>query len=185
MEQQVKKGSVKALGVSNFNAEQLQRLYENSEIKPEVLQVEMHAYLQQKELREACKMLNVAVTAYSPLGSPGADHHFNSKYKYSLEDFPDILGHPVVKEIAQKYNKTPGQILLRHLVQQGAIVIPKSGNPERIKQNISLFDFELSNEDLEKLDALDKGDDGRIFHFLFFKGVENHPEYPFKKNIEQ
>lgn len=185
MEQQVKKGSVKALGVSNFNAEQLQRLYENSEIKPEVLQVEMHAYLQQKELREACKMLNVAVTAYSPLGSPGADHHFNSKYKYSLEDFPDILGHPVVKEIAQKYNKTPGQILLRHLVQQGAIVIPKSGNPERIKQNISLFDFELSNEDLDKLDALDKGDDGRIFHFLFFKGVENHPEYPFKKNIEQ
>lgn len=83
MEEQVKKGSVKAIGVSNFNSEQLQRLYENSEIKPDVLQVEMHAYLQQKELKGVCDQLNIALTAYSPLGSPGANTHFSSKYNYS------------------------------------------------------------------------------------------------------
>lgn len=98
-----------------------------------------------------------------------------------MQDFPDILGHPLVTEIARKYSKTPGQILLRHLVQKDITVIPKSGNPKRIKDNISIFDFELSQEDVEKLDSLDKGEEGRIFDFMFFKGVENHPEYPFTK----
>lgn len=83
-------------------------------------------------------------------------------------------------ELSEKYQKSPGQILLKHLVQQNIIVIPKSGNPERIKANIDLFDFELNEDDLEKLNDLDKGEDGRIFDFKFFKGVENHPEYPFK-----
>lgn len=180
MEEQVRKGRVKAIGVSNFNAMQLRRLYENADIKPDVLQVELHAYLQQKELRKVCEELNVAVTAYSPLGSPGANVHFSSKYNYLLNDFPDILGHPDVKELADKYKKTPGQILLKHLIQQNVIVIPKSGNCQRIKSNINLFDFELSPEDLVKLDALDQGEKGRIFNFLFFKGVETHPHYPFK-----
>lgn len=98
----------------------------------------------------------------------------------SLNDFPDILGNPLVKELAVKYNKNPGQILLKHLIQQDVLVIPKSGNPERIRSNIDLFDFELSEEDLEKLNALDRGEKGRIFDFLFFKGVEKHPHYPFK-----
>ncbi|KAL1501164.1 hypothetical protein ABEB36_006545 [Hypothenemus hampei] len=181
MEEQVRKGVVKSIGVSNFNSEQLQRLYENACIKPDVLQVELHAYLQQKELRDLCKKLNIAVTAYSPLGSPGANKHFSSKYDYELEDFPDILGHPEVKSLAEKYGKSPGQILLRHLVQQDVIVIPKSGNEQRIRDNINLFDFELTPEDMEKLDTLDRGERGRIFHFLFFKGVENHPYYPFNK----
>ncbi|KAH1006447.1 1,5-anhydro-D-fructose reductase isoform X1 [Dendroctonus ponderosae] len=180
MEEQVRMGRIKAIGVSNFNAEQLERLYDNADIKPDVLQVEMHAYLQQRELRAVCQRLHVAVTAYSPLGSPGANTHFSSKYQYSLDDFPDILGHPTVREVAQKYEKTPGQILLKHLIQEGVIVIPKSGNPERIKSNISLFDFELALQDVEQLDQLDRGENGRIFNFLFFKGVENHPYYPFK-----
>ncbi|KAJ8923970.1 hypothetical protein NQ315_006746 [Exocentrus adspersus] len=183
LEQQVKDGLTKDIGLSNFNCEQIQRVYNNAEIKPAVVQVELHAYLQQKELRETCKKLNIAITAYSPLGSPGANNHFNAKYNYSLDDFPDILGHPTVKELAEKYQKTPGQILLRHLVQQDIIVIPKSGNPERIKTNIDIFNFDLSEEDIRKLDALDKDEEGRIFDFLFFKGVENHPEYPFKKSI--
>lgn len=101
---------------------------------------------------------------------------------YSLDDFPDILNHPIVKEIANEHNKSPGQILLRHLIEKEVIVIPKSSNPNRIKQNISLFDFELSEKNVAALDKLDKGDEGRIFDFLFFKGVENHPNYPFKKN---
>ncbi|KAF7284926.1 hypothetical protein GWI33_017405 [Rhynchophorus ferrugineus] len=181
MEEQVNKGLVKALGVSNFNGEQLQRLYDNSVIKPAVLQVELHAYMQQKDLRALCKKLGVAVTAYSPLGSPEAHKHFRTKYNYTMENFPNILGHPIVNEIAQKYHKNAGQILLKHLIQNDVIVIPKSGNPVRIKSNIDLFNFELSEEDMTRLNDLDQGEDGRIFSFLFFKGVENHPEYPFRK----
>lgn len=103
---------------------------------------------------------------------------------FSLDDFPDILGHPTVTELAEKYKKMPGQVLLRHLIQQDIIVIPKSGNPNRIKANIEIFDFQLSDEDIMKLDALDRGENGRIFNFLFFKGVEKHPEYPFKVSIQ-
>ncbi|VEN64780.1 unnamed protein product [Callosobruchus maculatus] len=184
LEGQVKNGLTKAIGLSNFNSEQVQRIHKAAEIKPVVNQVELHAYLQQKELREACKILDVAVTAFSPLGSPGANTHFQNKYNYSLNDFPDILGHPVVKELSEKYKKLPAQILLKHLIQQDVIVIPKSSNPERIKANIDLFDFELSPDDLEKLNALDKNEDGRIFDFMFFKGVEKHPEYPFKARLK-
>lgn len=102
---------------------------------------------------------------------------------FSLDNFPDILGHPTVKEIAAKHKKTEGQVLLRHLTQQDIAVIPKSSNPERIKQNIEIFDFILSDEDLEKLNALDRGEDGRIFDFIFFKGAEKHPHYPFKNRL--
>lgn len=99
---------------------------------------------------------------------------------FRVPDFPDILNHPLVLELAEKYHKTPGQILLRHFVQQDVIVIPKSGNPDRIRANIELFDFQLANEDMTKINNLDKGENGRIFDFKFFRGVENHPEYPFK-----
>lgn len=83
MEEQVRKGRTKAIGLSNFNAEQVQEIYKNAEIKPAVLQVELHAYLQQKELCQVCEKLNIAVTAFSPLGSPGANTHFTTKYNYS------------------------------------------------------------------------------------------------------
>lgn len=98
-------------------------------------------------------------------------------------NFPDILGHPIVKELAEKHKKPEGQILLRHLIQQNVSVIPKSSNPQRIKQNIDIFDFVLSDEDLEKLNALDRGEEGRIFDFFFFKGAEKHPQYPFKQRL--
>lgn len=79
----MKLGLVKNIGLSNFNSQQIQQVYDNSTIKPSVLQVELHAYLQQKELRNFCDKLNIAVTAYSPLGSPGAKNHFKNKYNYS------------------------------------------------------------------------------------------------------
>lgn len=82
MEQQVKEGRTRAIGLSNFNAEQVQRIYDSAEIKPAVLQVELHAYLQQKTLRTLCRNLNIEVTAYAPLGSPGANNHFTAKYNY-------------------------------------------------------------------------------------------------------
>lgn len=82
MEDQVKKGSVKSIGLSNFNQDQITKIYESAEIKPSVLQVEMHAYLQQNDLVEFCKNLNIAMTAYAPLGSPAAYNHFLTKYHY-------------------------------------------------------------------------------------------------------
>lgn len=180
MEKQVQEGRTKAIGLSNFNSEQVQRIYKSATIKPAVLQVELHAYMQQQTLRKVGRDLNIAITAYSPLGSPDAKNHFREKYNYVVDDYPDILGHPDVIKIAEKYNKSPGQVLLRHLVQQDIIVIPKSKNPDRIKSNIDIFNFELDKEDMDKLNKLDKGAKGRLFDFRFFKGVEDHPEYPFK-----
>lgn len=83
----------------------------------------------------------------------------------------------------KKYNKTAAQILLHFLIQQDVIVIPKSSNSKRIQENLDIFDFDLDPDDMTKLESLDKGEQGRIFNFFFFKGVENHPEYPFDKNI--
>ncbi|XP_047112438.1 1,5-anhydro-D-fructose reductase-like [Schistocerca piceifrons] len=180
MEEQVDAGKTKAIGISNFNISQMERLIVNSRIHPANLQVEMHAYLQQKELRIFCETNGIVVTAYSPLGSPGAKQHWQKKYNYSPENFPDLLGHPAVQQIADAHDRTPAQILLRHLVQQHIVVIPKSTSPERIKQNFKIFDFELTPEEMEILNNLDHGEQGRILDFGFFKGVENHPEYPFK-----
>lgn len=83
MEEQVDKGLTKAIGLSNFNGEQIQRIFNAARIKPSVLQIELHAYLQQNDVRTLCKKLDIAVTAYASLGSPGANNHFNSKYNYS------------------------------------------------------------------------------------------------------
>lgn len=100
------------------------------------------------------------------------------------DDFPDILGHPIIKVLTKKYKKTPAQLLLHFLTQQDIIVIPKSSNPTRIQENLNIFDFDLEAEDMEKLQNLDRGEQGRIFNFFFFKGVESHPEYPFEKQLD-
>ena len=83
-------------------------------------------------------------------------------------ELPDILANPVVAAVAEKHGKAKAQVLLRHLVQKGFAVIPKSTNPDRIRQNIEIFDFELDERDMEKLNGLDRGPDARI---LNFKGV--------------
>ncbi|XP_044760454.1 aldo-keto reductase family 1 member A1-like isoform X2 [Coccinella septempunctata] len=183
METQVEEGRVRSIGLSNFNIAQIEKICLSCKIKPAVLQIEHHAYLQQPELIDRCKQLGVTVTAYSPLGSPGANQHFSTKYNYKLEEFPDILGHPIAKKLSEKYAKTPGQILLRHIVQKGIVVIPKSLNPKRIKDNIDIFNFELIEDDMQLMNKLDKGEKGRIFDFLFFKGVEKHPDYPFRQRL--
>lgn len=83
---------------------------------------------------------------------------------------PNVLNIPEVVAIAKKYNKTPAQILLRHIVQKGIVAIPKSVNPDRVRQNIDVFDFALDESEIEELDSLDKGEDGRFFDFTAFKG---------------
>lgn len=102
-----------------------------------------------------------------------------------MEDFPNILENPTVTTLAEKYKKSSGQILLRHLIQRDIVVIPKSTNPLRIAQNIDVFDFVLDEIDMGQINNLDKGECGRIFDFLFFKGVENHNEYPFPLKVNE
>nr|XP_012150300.1 PREDICTED: alcohol dehydrogenase [NADP(+)]-like isoform X3 [Megachile rotundata] len=184
MEEQVRKGRARSIGLSNFNEKQILNVWENAQIKPSNLQVELHAYLQQNSLRKLCQMHNIIVTAYSPLASPGAKKHFKTKYNHNVEDFPDLLGHPIVQKISTEHKRSPAQILLRFLLQLGVVVIPKSSSPERIKANIDLFDFTLNKEEMELLKTLDKDHYGRIFNFLFFKGVEKHPHYPFKDELQ-
>ncbi|XP_025833486.1 alcohol dehydrogenase [NADP(+)] [Agrilus planipennis] len=168
MEAQVDAGLAKAIGLSNFNIKQIQRILDNARIPPCNLQVELHAFFQQNELYNFCKKNNIVMTAYSPLGSPGIGK-FMSQFGQQVEA-PNILGDPVVKRIAKKHNKKESQVLLRHIIQKGIAAIPKSTNPERLKQNIDIFDFELDNEDMKALNALDKGPAARIVDFYAFKG---------------
>nr|CAD7415312.1 unnamed protein product [Timema poppensis] len=164
MEEEVTKGRTKAIGLSNFNEKQIERVLKGAVLPPVNLQVELHIYFQQRPLVEFCKNHDITVCAYSPLGSRGTAGLLSSK------ELPDLMDNPVVKEIAERLSRTPAQVLLRHTVQRGIAVIPKSTNKERIRQNFKVLDFTLSDEDVSKLDALDQGPVGRIVDFSFFKG---------------
>ncbi|XP_013171144.1 PREDICTED: alcohol dehydrogenase [NADP(+)]-like isoform X2 [Papilio xuthus] len=135
MEQCQKEGLIRNLGLSNFNQAQITKIMKYATLKPQVLQVELHAYFQQLELRKFCADNDIVVTAYAPLGSPGAKDHFVNKYNYNPDAFPDLLGHPEVKEIATRHGKTPAQVLLNFLVNQKVVVIPKSTSEKRLKIN--------------------------------------------------
>ncbi|CAI4232225.1 unnamed protein product [Auanema sp. JU1783] len=142
-------GKVRNIGISNFNHKQILRVIENSKEKPQVLQVEIHPYLQQKKLRQFCKEHGIEVTAYSSLGNPGSA-------LFRKEGDPNILVDPVVEKIAKAHNKSTAQVALRWAVQQGIHVIPKSVTPERIIQNSQLFDFTLTADEMAEMDSLDR-----------------------------
>ena len=127
----------------------------------------MYAYNQQKAIRDLCKNYNITVTGYSTLGSPGTAV---SKKTSVISNLPKLLEHPVIKKIAEDHNKTPAQILLRHSIQNDIVIIPKSTKPERIKSNIEIFDFSLTENEMKKINDLDKGEQGRMFTNLNLKG---------------
>lgn len=138
LEHLYKEGKVRAIGVSNFHIHHLEDLMKDAEIKPMVNQVELHPRLAQKELREYCEKHGIQMEAWSPL--------MQGK----------LLDNEVLVEIGEKYGKTPAQVILRWDLQSGIITIPKSIKRERIIQNASIFDFELSKEDMDRIDALNK-----------------------------
>lgn len=144
----VAKGLVKALGLSNFNSRQIDDVLSVASVRPAVLQVECHPYLAQNELIAHCHARGLEVTAYSPLGS--------SDRAWRHPDEPVLLEEPVVLALAEKHGRSPAQILLRWQVQRKVICIPKSINPSRILQNIQVFDFTFSPEEMKQLDALNK-----------------------------
>uniref|UniRef100_A0A914RTZ0 NADP-dependent oxidoreductase domain-containing protein n=1 Tax=Parascaris equorum TaxID=6256 RepID=A0A914RTZ0_PAREQ len=126
-----KKGLARAIGLSNFNVEQLQQIYHAAKVKPHNLQIEVHVHFPQRELHTLCTSLNISVTAYAPLGCPS---------KRGTGDWPQevAIDDPIVVRLAEKYGKTPAQILLRHLIQRQIIVIPKSTNRERLRENFNV-----------------------------------------------
>merc|ERR1712071_722061 len=155
MEEQVDAGRCKAIGLSNFNSVQIERIVQSARIKPANLQIELHAYLQQHSLRDLCMKHDISVCAYAPLGSKGRTD-FNIKPNVQAPVVPLVLEDPLVLKIAQAHAKTPAQILLRHLVQQNVIVVPKSVSQNRIKENLNIFDFVLTDREMNQLNKLDR-----------------------------
>ncbi|KAK6746296.1 hypothetical protein RB195_012419 [Necator americanus] len=168
LEEYVKQGKIRSIGISNFNHKQIDRVIGSAVIKPAVLQIECHPYLQQKKLRAYCKDKGIAVTAYSPLGNPG------SAFFRKAGD-PNILTDPVVKKIASAHGKTPAQIVLRWEIQQDIIVIPKSCSEARIKENAAIFDFNLTDAEMKEIDGIDRG-----WRLIDLTSTESdHPHFPF------
>lgn len=139
MEKIYLEGKVRAIGVSNFNIEHLKYVMNNCEVIPMVNQVEFHPELIQHELINFCKNNKIQMEAWSPLMRGR------------------VLQIPLFKNLSEKYNKTISQIVLRWDLQMGFVTIPKSTNPERIKENTGIFDFELSNEDMLEIEKLNAG----------------------------
>jgi len=169
LEECVKQGLVKSIGLSNFNSQQIERILSSSTIKPAILQVECHPYLNQKKLLDFCKSKGITVTAYSPLGSPDRP--------WAKPDDPKLLDDPKLVELSKKLKKSPAQIILRWQGQRGVIVIPKTVNKTRLIENIDIFDFELTQQDIDYIDSMNCG--GRA---CVLEWVKDHQHYPF--NIE-
>ncbi|KRG12335.1 glyoxal reductase [Virgibacillus soli] len=141
LEKLYKDGKAKAIGVCNFDIEHLQRIMDECEIVPAVNQVECHPYLQQKELKQFCKEHGIYLEAYSP-----------------LMNGTKVIEDPVIQEIAKQHGKTPAQVILRWHLQTDVMVIPKTVTPSRMQENLDVFDFSLTDEDMEKIASLDRNE---------------------------
>jgi methylglyoxal/glyoxal reductase len=133
-----KEGRVKAIGVSNFQVHHLEKVISNAEIKPMVNQVEYHPRLTQQEVKTFCDNNGIQFEAWSPLMQG------------------QLFDNPLLKDLANKYNKTVAQMILRWDLQNGVVTIPKSTKEHRIIENSSIFDFELTNEDMEQINHLNQ-----------------------------
>lgn len=140
MEKAYKEGKVKAIGLSNFNEEQIREILSVCEVRPTVLQTEIHPYSQEKGLKEFLAKEDIVIQAWYPLGHGDAA----------------LLQESVFSKLAEKYGKSNAQIILRWHVQTGNVVIPGSKNPGHIRDNFDLFDFELTAEEMQEIQKLNK-----------------------------
>lgn len=147
LEDAYRAGKLRSIGISNFNAAEVQHLIDECEVMPALIQTECHPYFPQTELKKLLAQHNIALQAWYPLGGRGND---------------SIMGEPLIGELAKAHGKSPAQVILRWHVQQGNIVIPGSKTPSHIAQNIELFDFALTDEEMARIAALDRGD--TIYH---------------------
>ena len=140
LEEFYREGRARSIGVSNFTPHHLRRLHQESEVPPAVDQFEEHPYLTQDDLRHFCADHQIAVEAWSPLARG------------------NLLSDPTIDDIARRYGKTPAQVVLRWHIERGDIIFPKSVSSARIRENIDIFDFELSGEDVEAISALNRNE---------------------------
>lgn len=141
MEQLKADGLVRSIGVSNFRIEDLERLRQETSTVPSVNQIELHPNFQQRELREYCAQHGIQVESWSPIGGSKGT----------------LLTDETITKLGQSYGKTPAQIIIRWHLQHGLVVIPKSVRPERIQENLDIFDFELTAGDMAIIDTMDSG----------------------------
>ncbi|KAG6458094.1 hypothetical protein O3G_MSEX010669 [Manduca sexta] len=167
MEKAKNMGLAKSIGISNFNISQIDRLLANCQIKPSVLQVEVNLNLGQDKLIEHCKKNDIVVMAYTPFGS---------LFDGDSPAPPPRANHPTLMQIAEKYGKTTPQVALRYLMQRGLVPIPKSLKKSRIEQNIDLFNFELTAEEMAELAKFNKN-----FRKVSMEFWQDHPYFPFEK----
>ena len=141
MEKAVRQGKVKTIGISNFESDRLEELCEAATIKPAVLQVECHPYYQQQALKDRIAKYGTVIESWYPLGH--ADE--------------GLMNEPVFTELARKYGKSNVQIILRWHIQTGNVVFPKTTNPQHMRDNIDIFDFALTDGEMNAIRALDRG----------------------------
>lgn len=146
MEKAVKEGKVKSIGLSNFNEEQIQEILDKCKIKPTILQTEAHPYYPQTKMKEFLEKENIKIQAWYPLG------HGDKT----------LINEEIFSKLAKKYKKSNVQIILRWHIQFGNIVIPGATNPEHIKSNIDIFDFKLSEDEMQEIANINK--DRRYYH---------------------
>ena len=140
MEKAYQEGKVRAIGLSNFNKAQIQEILQICNVKPAILQTEVHPYSQEKELKAFLEQEKMAIQAWYPLGHGDKG----------------LIQEPLFAKLAEKYQKSSAQIILRWHVQNGNVVIPGSKNPAHIRDNFDLFDFSLSDEEMAEIEAMDK-----------------------------
>jgi 2,5-diketo-D-gluconate reductase A len=138
-------GKARAIGVSNFKPAHIDRLIAETGVTPAVNQIQLSPAIPRREQRAYDSEHGIVTESWSPIGGTG-----------------DLLAEPVLARLAEKHGRTPGQIVLRWHVQNGLVAIPKSRNPERMAENLSVFDFELDADDLSALDTLDEGPDAGV-----------------------
>ena len=139
-----KEGKIRSIGVSNFEGEYIEALLKEFDVLPQVIQVECHPFFPQVDLRKVVEPLNIKIMSWYPLGGKGMTS--------------ELLDNPIVANIASKYHKSTAQVILRWHVQMGFIVIPGSKNVEHIKDNIDIFDFTLSQDDMNQIAKLNNGE---------------------------
>lgn len=150
MEKLVEEGLVRHIGISNFGVSLIRDLLSHCRIRPSVLQVESHPYLVQSKLLRYCQSEQIAYTAFSPLGAP-------SYIPLGMATVQDsVMNDPVIEGIARDHGRSPAQVVLRWGVQRGTAVIPKSSSRPHLEENLQLFDFELSRDQMSAIDGLDR-----------------------------
>jgi len=176
MEELVKAGKVKNIGLSNFTIEQIEEVLSTATIKPACLQVESHPHLPNLPLLEYCKSKDMVFVAYSPLGNPGS--------MFANSETPNILRDPTVLEIAAVHGVSAGQVLIRYQLDKGNVTIPKSITPSRIEQNQQVFHFTLTSDQVNALSDLSKAFAAPGRRTCRVVGWAESRYYPFREELD-